>query len=66
MDFKLQTVMRIDEDDNGKASITFKVIGFPSKEIAGIYAAQLMVLRDADMHGELSDYETDIDKGTLH
>ncbi len=58
--------MRIDEDDNGKASITFEVIGFPSKEVAGIYAAQLMVLRDAEMHGELSDYDSDIDKGTLH
>ena len=58
--------MRIDEDDNGKASITFEVMGFPSKEIAGIYAAQLMVLRDTEMHDELTDYESDLDKGTVH
>jgi hypothetical protein len=63
-EFKISTTMELNEDDEGSVQIVFRIKGFPSKTLAGLYAAQLMAIRDATMHD--GDDEYNIQGSTLH
>ena len=62
---EIKTTMRIEEQDNGESKITFTISGFPNRWIAGLYAADLLAMRDINMHEEIGEYVR-TDKETLH
>ena len=43
---QIKTTMRIDEKKGGESVITFTISGFPNRLIAGLYAAELLAMRD--------------------
>ena len=64
-EFKIKTVMDIKEEEEGAVEIVLKIKGFPNKMIAGLYAAQLMALRDDNMHEDETEYNL-LEEGTIH
>ena len=63
---QIKTTMRIDEKKGGESVITFTISGFPNRLIAGLYAAELLAMRDIKMHDELGEYTAKTDKETIH
>jgi len=64
-EFKIKTVMDIKEEEEGAVEIVLKIKGFPNKMIAGLYAAQLMSLRDDNLHEDETEYNL-LEEGTIH
>ena len=63
-EYKILTTMEVNEDEEGAVQIVFKIKGFPSKVVAGLYAAQLLAIRDAALHEGDDEYFGE--GGTIH
>ena len=55
----------IEDESDGESKITFTISGFPNRLVAGLYAADLLAMRDISMHEEIGEYLRD-EKETLH
>ena len=64
-EFRIKTIMDIKEEEEGEVEIVLKIQGFPNKMLASLYAAQLMALRDDNMHEGEAEYNL-TDEGTIH
>ena len=62
---EIKTTMRIEDQSDGESKITFTISGFPNRLVAGLYAADLLAMRDINMHEEIGEYLRD-EKETLH
>ena len=62
---EIKTTMRIEDQSDGESKITFTITGFPNRLVAGLYAADLLAMRDMNMHEEIGEYVRK-DKETLH
>jgi|TARA_R100000231_G_scaffold38892_1_gene33977 hypothetical protein len=62
---EIKTTMRIEDQSDGESKITFTISGFPNRLVAGLYAADLLAMRDINMHEEIGEYVRK-DKETLH
>ena len=62
---EIKTTMRIEDQSDGESKITFTISGCPNRLVAGLYAADLLAMRDISMHEELGEYLRD-EKETLH
>mgnify|MGYP003119021127 FL=1 len=62
---EIKTTMRIEDQSDGASKITFTISGFPNRLVAGLYAADLLAIRDINMHEEIGEYLRD-EKETLH